>query len=98
MTQSTLLEASHELVTEGQVTTLEKATNTTEAEKDTPLFGKKLQRLLGVSFNAAATKKDRNLRPLLNFVKIGIERPSKCHIDHNGIIFAIGSTSVRIVC
>ena len=69
MTKNTLPEASYELVTEGLVATLVKATNTTEAEEDTPLFRKKLQRVLGVRFNAAATKKDRNFCPLINFVK-----------------------------
>ena len=69
MTKITSLEASHELITEGLIATLEKATNTTEAEEDTPLFRKKLQRVLGVCFIAAATKKDRNLRPLINFVR-----------------------------
>ena len=69
MTQNTSLEASHELITEGLVATIEKATNTTEAEEDSPFFRKKLERVLGVRFIAAATKKDRNLRPLINFVK-----------------------------
>ena len=61
MTTSLQLEASHT-----EVATVEKAT---ETEEDTPLFRRKLQKLLGVPFIAAATKKDRNLRPLINFVK-----------------------------
>ena len=69
MTANTLLEAIHKIITEGLVATLEKATGTTEAEEDTPLFWKKLQRVLGVRFITAATKKDRNLRPLIKFVK-----------------------------
>ena len=69
MTKNTSLEASHEMITEGLTATIEKATNTSESEEDTPLFRKKLQRVLGVRFIAAATKKDRNLRPLINFVK-----------------------------
>ena len=64
MMKNTQPEAIHKLVTEGLVPTLEKATNTMEAEEDTPLFRKKLQRVLAVRFNAAATKKDRNLHPL----------------------------------
>ena len=69
MTKKTSPEASHELVTEGLVATLEKATNTTEAEEDTPLVRKKLQQVLGVRFIALrSTKKDRNLRPLIDFV------------------------------
>ena len=69
MTTNTSIEASHEMITEEIIATVEKATNTTESEKDTPLFWKKLQRVLDVQFIAAATKKDRNLRPLINFVK-----------------------------
>ena len=69
MTTSTSLEASHEMMTEGLIATIEKDTNTTESKEDTPLFRKKLQRVLGMQFIAAATKKDRNLRPLINFVK-----------------------------
>ena len=69
MTRNTSLEASHELITEGVVATSERSTMTTETQEDTPLFRKKLQKVLGVRFIAAATKKDRNLRPLINFVK-----------------------------
>ena len=69
MTANTLLEASYDLISEGLVATLEKATNTTEAEEDTPLFRKKQQRVLRVRFISTATKKDRKLRPLINFVK-----------------------------
>ena len=63
------LEASQEMITEELVATVEKTTNTVESEEDTPLFRQKLQRVLGDHFIAAATKKDRNLRPLINFVK-----------------------------
>ena len=63
------LEASHEMISAGLVATVDKTTNTVEAEQDTPLFRQKLQLVLGVRFIAAATKKDRNLRPLINFVK-----------------------------
>ena len=41
----------------------------TETEEDTSLFRKRLQKVLGVKFIAAATKKDTNLRPLSTFVK-----------------------------
>ena len=58
------LEASHEMITEEPVATVEKTTNTVQSEEDTPLFRQKLQRFLGVRFIAAATKKDRKLRPL----------------------------------
>ena len=64
MTTTSQLEASRCMITEGLVGTIEKGTSTAEAEEDTPLFWQKLLRLL-----AAATKKDRNLRPLKNFEK-----------------------------
>ena len=41
MTKNTSLEASHELIIKGLVATIQKATNTSEAEEDTPLFRKK---------------------------------------------------------
>ena len=66
MTTSLQLEASHTEIMDTVVTIVEKAT---ETEEDTPLFRRKLQRVLGVPFIVAATKKDRNLRPLINFVK-----------------------------
>ena len=56
---SITLEASHEMITEELVATVEKATNTVESEEDTPLFRQKLQQVLGVRFIAAATQKDR---------------------------------------
>ena len=68
-TMGNTLEASHEVITEELVATMGKTTNTVETEEDTPLFRQKLQRFLGVRFIAAATKKDRKLRPLINFVK-----------------------------
>ena len=55
MTTTTQLEASHNIITQGPATTVEKATTTTEAEEDTPLFRRRLQRVLGVRFIAAAT-------------------------------------------
>ena len=51
------LEASHEMIPAGLVATVEKTTNTVESEEDTPLLRQKLQRVLGVRFIAAATKK-----------------------------------------
>ena len=66
MTTSLQLEASHTEIMDIVVATVEKAT---ETEEDTPLFRHKLQKVLGIPFIAAATKKDRNLRPLVNFVK-----------------------------
>ena len=95
MTKNTSLEASHELITEGVVATIERSTMTTETEEDTPLFRKKLQKVLGVRFIAAAIKKDRNLRPLINFVKKGTGRPSKLRMDHIGITSEIDSTSAK---
>ena len=66
MTTSSQLEASHNKKMDTVVATVEKAT---ETEEDTPLFCRKLQKVLGIPFIAAATKKDRNLRPLIKFVK-----------------------------
>ena len=66
MTTSSQLEASHNEEMDTVVATVEKVTKT---EEHTPLFRRKLRKVLGVSFIAAATKKDRKLRPLINFVK-----------------------------
>ena len=66
MTISSQLQASHNEMMDEIVATVDKAT---ETEKDMPLFRRKLQRVLGVPFIAAATKKDQNNRPLINFVK-----------------------------
>ena len=64
----TQLEASHHMITEGIVAALNQATMA-ETEEDTPLFRKKIQKVLGTKLIAAATRKDRNLRPLISFVK-----------------------------
>ena len=66
MTTSLQLEASHTEITDTMEATVEKAT---ETEEDTPLFRRKIQNVLGILFIATATKKDRNLSPLINFVK-----------------------------
>ena len=66
MTILSQLEASHNEIMDGVVATVEKAT---ETEEGMPQFRRKLQRVLGFPFIAAATKKDRNMRPLINFVK-----------------------------
>ena len=65
---NTRLEASHHMITERIVATINQAT-LTESEEDTPPFRQKLQKVLGVKFIAAATRKDRTLRPLITFVK-----------------------------
>ena len=62
------LEANHHEIADNIVATVNQTTMT-EAEEDTPLFRQRLQKVLGVKFIAAATKKDQNLRPLINFVK-----------------------------
>ena len=54
------LETSNELIVEGLVATIDKETKT-EIGEDTPLYRENLQKVLGVSFIAAATTKDRNL-------------------------------------
>ena len=62
---NTQLEASHHMITKGIVATV---IQMTETGKDTPLFRKSLQKVLGIKFIAATTRKDRNLRPRINFV------------------------------
>ena len=66
--EATQLEASHHEITEGIVATVNQTTMT-ETEEDKPLFRKRLQKVLGFKFIAAATKKDKNLRTLINCVK-----------------------------
>ena len=65
--EATQLEASHHEITKRIVATVNQTTMTETEEP--PLFRKRLQKILGVKFIAAATKKDRNLRPFINFVK-----------------------------
>ena len=62
------LEASHHEIAENNVVTVSQTTMT-EAGEDAPLFRQRLQKVLGVNFIATATKKDRNLKPLINFVE-----------------------------
>ena len=64
---ATKLEASHEIIVNEIVATIDSETNT--EEEDTPLSRKNLQKVLGVNFFAAATRKDKKLKPLLNFVR-----------------------------
>ena len=66
---STQLEASHHMITEGIVATVVNQATMTETEEDTILFQKKLQKVLGMKFIASATRKDKNLRRLINFVE-----------------------------
>ena len=61
-------EASHELMVEGLVATFNKETNT-EIEDDTPQYKQNFQKVLGVSFIAAANRKERNMRLLADSVK-----------------------------
>ena len=62
------LEASHQEIAENIVATVNQTTMT-EAVEDPPVFRQRLQKMLGVKIIAAANKKDRILRPLINFVK-----------------------------
>ena len=64
---TTQSKASHNLIVNEIVATIDRETNT--EEKDTPLYRRKLQKKLWVNFIAAATRKDKNLRPLVNFVQ-----------------------------
>ena len=65
---NTKLEISHQEITEGIVARVNQTT-TTETEEDTPLFRRRLQKVLEIKFIAAATKKSQNLRQLINSVK-----------------------------
>ena len=94
MTTSSQLEASHDEIMDGVVATVEKAT---ETEEDLPLFRRKLQRVLRVPFSAAATKKDRILRPLINFVKQRDWEAIKASYGQYWFNIQIGSISVRPV-
>ena len=64
---TTQLEASHALIVNEIVAACDSETNT--EEEDTPLYKKNLQKVLGVNFIAAVTRKYKNLRPLVNFVR-----------------------------
>ena len=62
------LEASHELLLANVMVTVDRV-NYTEAEEDTTLCRENLQKVMGVSFIAAATRKDRNIKRIVNFVR-----------------------------
>ena len=64
---TTQLEASHNLIVNEIVATKDRATNT--EEEGALLYRRKLQKVLGINFIAAATRKDENLRPRVNFVR-----------------------------
>ena len=59
-------EANHELTVASVLETTDRAT-ATETEEDTSLYRKKLQQAIGVKFIAAATRRDRNSKPIANF-------------------------------
>ena len=75
----TQLQASHELIVASVVETAGRAT-ATEAEEDTLLNRKKLQPVMGLKFIAAATHRDRNIKPIDNFAQNGTERRWILHI------------------
>ena len=51
-----------------ETTTTECQTTTVE-EEDTPLFRKNLRKVMDIEFLAAATRRDRNVSPLMNMIK-----------------------------
>ena len=55
----------HNIIIEGIIAKFDQGTRT-ELEEDTPLFRRKLQKMLGVHF---ITERNRNLRPLINLVR-----------------------------
>ena len=73
---TTQLEASHNLIVSEVVATKDTETNT--EEEDTPLYRRKLQKILGVNFIAAATRKYKNLRPFATSSGNGTGTHSNC--------------------
>ena len=69
------LETSHKIIMASVVESTNKAT-TAEIEEDTPLYRKNLQQVMGVNFFAAATRKDTNIKPIVNFVHKSLEGAS----------------------
>ena len=98
MTKNTSLEASHELITEGLIATLEKATNTTEAEEDTPSSGRSFNGYWECVSLPQSRKKTATSAHSLILLERGIGRPIKRHMDLIGITSAIGSTFAKFVC
>ena len=79
---TTQLEASHNLIVNEVVATIDTETNT--EEEDTPLYRRKLQKILGVNFIAAATRKYKNLRPFATSSGNGTGTHSNCCLADTG--------------
>ena len=62
------LEVNHKLIVASDVDATNKAT-ATEVEEDTSLYQKKLQQVMVVKFSAAATRRDRSIKLIVNFVQ-----------------------------
>ena len=73
----------HELIMASVVESTDKAT-ATEIEEDTPLYRKKLQQVMGVTIIAAATGKDRNIKPIRSFVQKRDWEALRLAYGHNG--------------
>ena len=62
------LEVSHETIGPNVVATMDQET-VTELQENTPLYLKIVPKVMGIGFIAATTRKDRNLKPIIKFVK-----------------------------
>ena len=67
-TSSTQLNVSHELTVANVVETADRAT-ATEVDEDTQLYRRKLQKVIRAKLIAAATRRDRNIKPIVNFIQ-----------------------------
>ena len=95
---NTRLEASHHMITDGIVATLNQAT-LTEKEQDSPLFVKKLQKVLGIKLFAPAARKDRKVSPLINFLKkSGTGTQSNLPTANTNSMFAFVNMCARTPC
>ena len=82
MTISSLLEASHNEIMDEVVATVEKARN----GRGHAAIPSKAPESTGGSFHRRSYKKDRNLRPLINFVKRGTGKLSKLPMDRTVLV------------
>ena len=63
------LEASHEMIVLSIVATMDQATTNSEIVEDTFMYRSNLQKVMGITFIATVTRKDKNLKPIVNVVK-----------------------------
>ena len=63
------LKASHEMIVLSIVAIMDQATTNSEIVEDTFMYRSNLQKVMGITFIAAVTRKDNNLKSIVNFVK-----------------------------